>query len=80
MSEFWLGERMMQLNVAEEHRQAELRRLQKETGAGRTSWLARQRYRTPSWLGCFLISSGLQLLQSISPLHPSAEGHASHQV
>jgi hypothetical protein len=79
VTDFYLGERIMQLTVAEEHRQAELRRLQKEIRAGRTSWLARQRCRGLSWLGSTLVSSGLQLLQSISPLHPDVEGNANRK-
>jgi hypothetical protein len=76
VSEFYLNERMMELKVAEQHRQAALRRLQRETGADRTSWLARQRYRILSWLGCFLISSGMQMLQSVSPLPLGTDGRA----
>lgn len=80
MTDFYLGERIMQITVAEEHRQAELRRLKKEIRAGRTGWLARQRYRGFSWLGSTLVSSGLQLLQSISLLQPGAEGHANRKA
>jgi hypothetical protein len=80
MSEFYLNERMMELKVAEEHRQAGLRRLQKEIGADRTSWLARQRYWILSWLGCFLVSSGLQMLQTISPQSLGADGRAERKV
>jgi len=80
VTDFYLNERMMQQSVAEEHRQAELRRLQKETGAGRTNWLARQRYRIVNWLGCCLVSSGQRLLQSISQSAPGAEGHANHRA
>ena len=74
MSEFYLNERLMQQRVAEEHRQAELRRLQEEVGTGRTSWLVRQRYRILCWLGRILVSSGRQLLQSTSQPPPAAEG------
>jgi hypothetical protein len=77
VTDFYLNERIMQQQVAEEHRQAALRRLGKETGAGRKSWLARQRYRIFSWLGCGLVSSGQKLLQSISQSPPGAEGHAN---
>lgn len=77
MTEFYLNERIMGLNVEEGHRQAELRRLQKEVGAERMNWLARQRYRTLIWLGSSLVSLGQRLLQSILPVHPGAEGHAS---
>jgi hypothetical protein len=71
---------VMQLTVAEEHRQAALRRLKKEVGAGRMNWLAQQRYRIVSWLGCCLISSGQKLLQSLSQLPPGAEGHANNRA
>ena len=76
MTDFYLNERMMQLNVEEEHYQAASRRLQKEIGAGRADWLARQRNRVLNWLGCCLVSSGQRLLQSVSP-PPSAEGRAN---
>ena len=74
MSDFYLNERMMQLSVEEEHNQAASRRLQKEIGTGRTSWLVRQRNRVLNWLGCCLVSSGQRLLQSASQLLPSVEG------
>jgi hypothetical protein len=77
MYSFYLNERMMEIQVEEAHRQAELRRLQKLAGTGRTSWLARQRYRALSWLGCCLVSSGQRLLQSIAPPSPSAEGRGA---
>jgi len=76
MTDFYLNERVMQLNVEEEHRQAALRRLQEESGAGRTEWLARQRCRALSWLGCCLVSSGQRLLQSVPP-PPGAEGRGA---
>jgi len=78
MTDFYLKERMMQLHVEEEHRQAALRRLRKEAGMGRTSWLARQRCRALSWLGCCLVSSGQQLLESVSQPPPSAQGPIGH--
>ena len=74
MTDFYLNERVMQLTVEEEHRQAELRRLQKESGAGRSKWLVRQRNRALSRLGCILASSGQRLLQSVAPPPRSAEG------
>ena len=80
MTDFYLNERVMELTVAEEHRQAELRRLKKEVQAGRMNWLAQQRYRIVSWLGCCLVSSGQKLLQSISQSSPGAEGHANHRA
>jgi len=80
MTEFYLNERIMEHRVAEAHRQAELRRLQKESGAGRMNWLAQQRYRIVNWLGCCLVSSGQKLLQSISQSAPGAEGHANHRA
>ena len=80
MTDFYLNERVMQLTVAEEHRQAELRRLKKEVRAGRMNWLAQQRYRIVSWLGCCLVSSGQRLLQSISQSAPGGEGHANHRA
>ena len=80
MTDFYLNERIMEHRVAEEHRQAELRRLKKESGAGRTNWLAQQRDRLLNWLRCCLVSSGQKLLQSISQSPPGAEGHANHRA
>ena len=76
MTEFYLNERIMQHRVAEAQRQAELRRLQKETRKGRPNWLVRQRNRLFSWLGCSLVSSGQNLLQSVSQSARSTEGRA----
>ena len=80
MTDFYLNERIMEHRVAEEHRQAELRRQKKEVGAGRTNWLSQQRYRLLNWLGCCLVSSGQKLLQSISQPARSAEGRANHRA
>ena len=74
MTDFYLNERVMQLRVKEEHRQAASRSLQKQVGTGRTNWLARQRNQTLSRVGGFLVSSGQRLLQSITPPPPSADG------
>jgi hypothetical protein len=76
MTDFYLNERIMEHRVAEEHRQAALRRLKKESAAGRANWLARQRYRLLGWLGSGLVSSGQKLLQSTSQPAPGAEQHA----
>jgi hypothetical protein len=80
MTDFYLNERIMEHRVAEEHRQAELRRQKKEVVAGRTNWLARQRYRLLNWLGSGLVSSGQKLLEAISQPAPGAEGHANHRA
>lgn len=80
MTDFYLNERMMEHRVAEEHRQAELRRLKKEARADRMNWLAQRRYRIVSWLGCCLVSSGQRLLQSISQTAPGGEGHADYRA
>jgi hypothetical protein len=80
MTDFYLNERIMEHRVAEEHRQAEARRLQKEAGAGHKGWLAQQRYRLLGWLGSGLVSSGQKLLQSVSQSAPGAEGHANHRA
>jgi hypothetical protein len=76
MTDFYLNERIMEHRVAEEHRQAELRRQKKEVVAGRTNWLARQRYRLLNWLGSGLVSLGQKLLQAISQSARSTEGRA----
>ena len=80
MTDFYLNERIMEHRVAEEHRQAELRRQKKEVTAGRTNWLSQQRYRLLNWLGCCLVSSGQKLLQAVSQSAPGAEGHADHRA
>jgi hypothetical protein len=80
MTDFYLNERIMEHRVAEEHRQAELRRQKKEAAAGRTNWLSRQRYRLLNWLGSGLVSSGQKLLQAVSKPAPGAEGHANHRA
>ena len=79
MTDFYLNERIMEHRVAEEHRQAESRRLKKESRAGRTNSLAQQRDRIVNWLGSGLASSRQQLLQSISKPSPGAEGRASRR-
>jgi hypothetical protein len=66
MTDFYLNERIMEHRVAEAHRQAELERQKKEFAAAHPNWLVRQRNRVLSWLGCCLVSSGQQLLQSTS--------------
>jgi len=77
MTDFYLNERIMEHRVAEEHRQAELRRLKKESRAGRTNSLAQQRDRIVNWLGSSLVSSGQKLRQSISQPASGTEGRAS---
>lgn len=74
MSDFYLDERMMQLRVREEHRQATYRRLQKLARPGRTRWLARQRNQTLSWFGKALVRCGRQLLSYISQPAPRIRG------
>jgi hypothetical protein len=74
MSAFYLNERIVRLNVEEAHRQARFRRLQREVGAGRTSWLEGQRRRALDRLGRVLVSSGQQLLKLVPPASPRAQG------
>jgi len=80
MTDFYLNERVMEHRVAEEHRQAELRRQKKEAVASRTNWLWQQRYRLLNWLGSGLVSLGQKLLQAVSKPAPGAEGHANHRA
>lgn len=65
MNDFYLNERIMQLTVEEEHRQAEARRQQKEIGTVQTSWLSRQRCGILSRVACFIVSSSQKLLPSV---------------
>ena len=74
MIEFYLYERVMQLHVEEAHRQARFRRLQREVGAGRTSWLEGQRRRALDRSGHLLVSPGQQLLKLAIPVPPCAQG------
>jgi hypothetical protein len=72
--ECYLNERVMRLNVEEAHRQARFRRLQREVGAGRTSWLEGQRRRALDRLGRGLVSSGQKLLELVTPASPRTQG------
>jgi hypothetical protein len=72
--ECYLNERVMRLNVEEAHRQARFRRLQREVGAGRTSWLEGQRRRALDRLGRVLVSSGQRLLKLVTPASPRTQG------
>ena len=58
MTDFCPNERVMQLRVEEEQRQAKSRRLKELVRRGRKRWLAQQRKRALSRLGCVLISAG----------------------
>lgn len=67
----------MAQRVAEEHRQAEVRRLVSEAQAGRVGWLSQQRGRALCQLGRFFVSLGQRLLQDVSPPALPAEGPVS---
>ena len=65
MDGFYLNDRIMQLTVEEEHRQAEARRQQKEIGKIQTGWLSRQWRQALSRVACFIISTSQKLLPSV---------------
>ena len=58
------AERLMDLRVREERRQAELRRLQREAQQAHEGWLSRQRCWVLCQVGRFLVSLGVRLLQA----------------
>ena len=66
-SDYYLEERLMDLRVQEEWRQAELRCLQREARKAHPGWLSRQ----SCWLLCqsgnFLVSLGVRLLHAGLP-------------
>jgi hypothetical protein len=59
--DFPFGERLMQLRVEEEQRQAEMHRLQKEAGGVHQGWLSRQRCLLLCQLGRLFGSLGVWL-------------------
>jgi len=61
-SDYFLEERLMDLRVQEERRQAGLRRLQREARKAHPRWLSRQRCSLLSQLGSLLVSLGVRLL------------------
>jgi hypothetical protein len=71
------AERLMDLRVQEERRQAELRRLLSEAQAGRAGWLSQQRCRALCQLGRVFVSVGQRLLQAASPPALPAAGQVS---
>jgi hypothetical protein len=58
------AERLMDLRVQEERRQAELRRLQGEAQQAHQGWLSRQRCWLLCQVGGFFVSLGVRLLQA----------------
>ena len=56
--DFPFGERLMQLRVEEEQRQAKMHRLQKEAGGVHQGWLSRQRCLLLCQLGRLFASVG----------------------
>ena len=75
-TDFYLNERTMAQRVAEEHRQAEARRLLSEARAGHAGWLRRQCCWGLCRLGRFLVSLGQRLLHGVAPQPLPLRGHA----
>jgi hypothetical protein len=71
MSDFYLNERLMQLRVEDEHRQAECRRLRRALGSDGRGWLGRRRTRALRRLGGLLVSLGRHLLRPPRPRLPA---------
>jgi len=72
--DFIFGDRLMEQRVKEEHRQAEVRRLQREAMAGRQGWLSQQRGWVLCQVGRWLESLGQRLQQYGLPQTSSLEG------
>ena len=66
-TDFYLEERLMELRVQEEQRQAELRRLQREARGARPGWLSRPRCWLLCQVGSLFVSLGMRLLQAGLP-------------
>lgn len=66
-SDYHLEERLMDLRVQGERRQAELRRLQREARKAHPGWLSRQSCWLLCQLGNFLVSLGVRLLHAGLP-------------
>lgn len=63
----YLAQLMMEMKVAEEVRQAETRRLIRQMGGGRPTWLARGAWWLLRQVGRALVSVGQWLQQSAAP-------------
>jgi hypothetical protein len=66
-SDYHLEERLMDLRVQDERRQAELRRLQREARKAHPGWLSRQRCWLLCQLGNLFVSLGVRLLHAGFP-------------
>ena len=66
-TDYHFGERLMDLRVHEERRQAELRRLQREARRLDQGWLSRQSCRLLCQLGSLFVSLGVRLLHAGLP-------------
>jgi hypothetical protein len=66
-SDYYLEERLMDLRVQEEWRQAELRRLQREARRAHPGWLSRQSCWLLCQLGNLFVSLGVRLLHAGLP-------------
>jgi hypothetical protein len=66
-SDCYVEERLMDLRVQEEWREAELRRLQRLARRAHPGWLSQQRCRLLCQLGNFLVSLGVRLLHTDLP-------------
>ena len=73
-SDFNFGERLMDLRVHEEERQAERCRLQREARRAHQGWLSRQSCWLLCQLGSLFVSLGARLLHADLPQpHPAGE-------
>jgi hypothetical protein len=63
-TDYHLEERLMELRVQEERRQAKLRRLQQEARGAHPGWLSRQRCWLLCQIGNLFVSLGTRLLQA----------------
>jgi hypothetical protein len=67
-TDYQFGERLMDLRVQEEQRQAEVRRLQRGARKAHQGWLYRQWCWLLCQLGSLLVSLGVRLLHAGLPL------------
>jgi len=66
-TDYHFGERLMDLRVQEERRQAELGALQREARKAQPGWLSRQRCRFLCQVGNLFVSLGVRLLRAGLP-------------
>ena len=73
-TDFNFGERLMDLRVQDEHRQAAVRRIQSEARKGQRGWVYEKRCWILCRVGSLFVSVGLRLLNAgLPPTLPAME-------